>query len=196
MSVKPTKNCKKNSLTKGSGKLRKTQNYILKPGIAGSSVSFIPPVYSELNSLMNNLVDYINMQDEHPIISSIITHYQFEKIHPYISGNGKIGRLVLPIQMSSRKKEPPILFISESLERLKNTYFTLLSGEVEEDFDKFLRAILQCIIEECRDNMKKIRKLNKIYKMDVEDFKEKIGGTTINKVYHLKRKDHCNGIPW
>jgi len=176
-------NCKKNSLTKGSGKLRKIQNYILKPGIAGSSVSFIPPVYTELNSLMNNLIDYINMMEEHPIISSIVTHYQYEKIHPYISGNGKIGRLVLSIQMSSRKKEPPILFLSETFDKLKNTYFTLLSGEVEEDIDKFIKFVLQSIIEQCNLNIKKIRRLNKIYKKDVEEFKETIGGTTINKVY-------------
>jgi Fic family protein len=176
-------NCKKNNLTKGSGKLRKSQNYILKPGIAGSSVSFIPPVYTELTSLMNNLVDYINLEDEHPVISSIITHYQFEKLHPYVSGNGKIGRLIMPIQISSRKKEPPILFLSETLEKLKNTYFTLLSGEVEEDIDKFIKFILQAIIEQCNLNIKKIKKLNKIYKNDVEEFKNSIGGTTINKVY-------------
>jgi len=176
-------NCKKNNLTKGSGKLRKSQNYILKPGIAGSSVSFIPPVYTELASLMNNLVDYINLEGEHPVISSIITHYQFEKLHPYVSGNGKIGRLIMPIQISSRKKEPPILFLSETLDKLKNTYFTLLSGEVEEDIDKFIKFILQAIIEQCNSNIKKIKKLNKIYKNDVEEFKNSIGGTTINKVY-------------
>ncbi len=176
-------NCKKNNLTKGSGKLRKSQNYILKPGIAGSSVSFIPPVYNELSSLMNNLINYINLEGEHPIISSIITHYQFEKLHPYISGNGKIGRLIMPIQISSKKKEPPILFLSETLEKLKNTYFTLLSGEVEEDIDKFIKFILQSIIEQCNLNIKRIKKLNKMYKNDYEEFKETIGGTTINKVY-------------
>ena len=176
-------NCKKNNLTKGSGKLRKSQNYILKPGIAGSSVSFIPPVYNELSYLMNNLINYINLEGEHPIISSIITHYQFEKLHPYISGNGKIGRLIMPIQISSKKKEPPILFLSETLEKLKNTYFTLLSGEVEEDIDKFIKFILQSIIEQCNLNIKRIKKLNKIYKNDYEEFKETIGGTTINKVY-------------
>ena len=176
-------NCKKNNLTKGSGKFRKSQNYILKPGIAGSSVSFIPPVYTEITPLMNNLIEYINNKEEHPIISSTITHYQYEKIHPYISGNGKIGRLIFPIQIASSKKEPPILFISEVLDKFKNTYFTLLSGEVEDDINKFIKFILQSIIEQCNLNIKKIKKLNKIYNKDIEEFKHTIGGTTIDKVY-------------
>ncbi len=67
-------NCRKNNLTKGSGKFRKSQNYILKPGIAGSSVSFIPPVYTEITPLMNNLIEYIKNKEEQPIISSTITH--------------------------------------------------------------------------------------------------------------------------
>ncbi len=176
-------NCRKNNLTKGSGKFRKSQNYILKPGIAGSSVSFIPPVYTEITPLMNNLIEYINNKEEHPIISSTITHYQYEKIHPYISGNGKIGRLIFPIQIASSKKEPPILFISEVLDKFKNTYFTLLSGEVEDDINKFIKFILQSIIEQCNLNIKKIKKLNKIYNKDIEEFKHTIGGTTIDKVY-------------
>ena len=70
-----------------------------------------------------------------------------------------------------------------SIESLKNTYFTLLSGEVEEDIDKFIKFMLQCVIEQCSMNIKKIKKLNKIYKEDYDSFKEKIGGTTIYKVY-------------
>ena len=178
-------NCKKDSKTKGSGKLRKSQNFLLKPGIAGSSVAFVPPVYSELNDLMKNLCSYINKNDDNDLIATIITHFQFEKIHPYVSGNGKIGRLVIPIQYSFYKKEPPLLFISESLDKLKNTYFTLMSGEVDEDVRQFIKQILQCVIEQFTINIKKIKKLNKVYKHDFDSFKETIGGTTIYKVYPL-----------
>ena len=178
-------NCKKNNKTKGSGKFRKIQNYLLKPGIAGSSVSFVPPVYTEINDLMKNVFDYINDNKDPYFISTIITHFQYEKIHPYVSGNGKIGRLLIPIQYSLYKKEPPILFISQSLDNLKNTYFTLLSGEVEEDINKFIKTMLECIIEQCNINIKKIKKLNKIYDNDYNEFKKTIGGTTIYKVYPI-----------
>ena len=112
-----------------------------------------------------------------------MAHYQFEKIHPYVSGNGKIGRMLLSLQYSLYKHEPPILFISETIDKLKNTYFTLLSGEVEDDFEKFLKVILQCIIDECKKNISLIKKLNKVYKSDYESFKTTIGGSTIYKVY-------------
>ena len=175
--------CKKTNTTKGSGKYRKVQNYLLKPGIAGSSISFIPPIYSEINGLMKDLENYINNNEDPCLVSVIMAHYQFEKIHPYVSGNGKIGRMLMSLQYSLYKHEPPILFISETLEKLKNTYFTLLSGEVEEDFDKFLKMMLQCIIDECKKNISLIKKLNKIYKNDYDSFKERIGGSTIYKVY-------------
>ncbi len=176
-------NCKKDNKTKGSGKFRKTQNFLLKPGLAGSSVSFIPPVYTDVNDLMKKLIEYINSNDDPFLISTIISHYQFEKIHPYVSGNGKIGRLLIALQFAMYKKEPPLLFISESLDNLKNTYFTSLSGEIEEDVNKFIKLLLQCFIEQCTINIKRIRKLNKIYENDYELFKNNIGGTTIYKVY-------------
>lgn len=173
---------KKDTSTKGSGHLRRKQTYLLKPGIAGSSVSFIPPVYTELNSLMKNLCDYINSKCDESFISTIITHYQFEKIHPYTSNNGKMGRIIIPIQYSFYKNEPPILFISESIDNLRNTYFTMLSTE-EDDIIHFVKFMLQCIIDQCNLNIKKIKKLNKIYKHDLEEFKTEIGGTTIYKIY-------------
>ena len=176
-------NCKKTNTTKGSGKFRKMQNFLLKPGLAGSSVAFIPPVYTEVHSLMNNLLDYIYNSTDNYLLSTIISHYQFEKIHPYVSGNGKIGRLLIPVQFAFYKHEPPLLFISESIDNLKNSYFTLLSGEVEEDINKFIKFLLQCIIDQCNINIKKIKKLNKIYTQDLENFKDLIGGTTIYKVY-------------
>lgn len=183
-------NCSKNSKTKSSGHLRKIQTYILKPGIAGSSVSFIPPVHHELNSLMKNLCDYMNNNSDEAFIASAITHFQFERLHPYITNNGKIGRLLLSMQSSFYRKEPPILFLSESIDNLKNTYFTLLSNE-EVNIDAFIKFILECIIDQCNINIKRIKKLNKIYKTDLEKFKTAIGGTTIYKVYPFITKKIC-----
>ena len=176
-------NCRKTNNTKGSGKFRKSQNFLLKPGLAGSSIAFVPPVYTEVNDLMKNLFDYIYNNDDPFLISAIISHYQFEKIHPYVSGNGKIGRLLFALQYSLYKHEPPVLFISESIDNLKNSYFTLLSGEVEDDMNKFIKFLLQSVIDQCNLNIKKIKKLNKIYEKDYNSFKETIGGTTIYKVY-------------
>lgn len=177
--------CKKNSLTKGSGKFRKKQTYLLKPGLAGSSVSFVPPVYGNVPSSIKNLCDYMNKNIDESFIAAAITHFQIERIHPYISGNGKLGRIFIPIQLSYYKKEPPILFLSEAIDNLKNTYFTILSTESDVDHETFIKFFLECIIDQCSLNIKKIKKLNKIYKQDYESFKTKIGGSTIYKVYPI-----------
>ncbi len=178
-------NCKKDNNTKKSGLLRKKQTFLLKPGLAGSSVSYIPPKYTELAKLMGDLNQYLNQNINKNFVSVALSHYQFEKLHPYISGNGLMGRLLIPIEISYYKNEPPLLFMSESLYNLKNTYFTLLSESDSEQNDKFIKFFLQCVIEQCNLNIKKIKVLNKIYNDDLEKFKNEIGGTTIYKIYPI-----------
>ena len=165
-------NCKKDSLTKGSGSFRKKQTYILKPGIAGSSVSFVPPKYTDITPSMKNLCEYFNNTKDERFISIALTHLQFERIHPYITNNGKLGRLLIPIQLSMYKKEPPILYLSESIESLKNTYFTLLSTINDNDSNQFIKFFLECVIDQCNRNIKKIKKLSKIYINDLESLKK------------------------
>jgi len=177
--------CKKNNLIKGSGHFRKKQTYLLKPGIAGSSISFVPPVYNEVNPLMKNLCAYCNSAEDENFITLALTHFQFERIHPYSTGNGKLGRILIPILFSNYKSEPPILFLSQSIENLKNTYFTLLSTVSEKEIELFVKFFLQCVIDECTMNIKKIKKLNKIYLNDSKSFKKEIGGSTIFKIYPL-----------
>lgn len=174
--------CKRNNNTKGSGNLRKKQTYILKPGLVGASVSFIPPIYTELNSLVKNLCSYVENAEDESFISMAIFHYQFEKLHPYASANGILGRMMLPILLSFYKKEPPILFLSESFDNLKNTYFTLLSNE-EDNYYAFIKFFLECIINQCNTNIRRIKLLNKVYKEDYAEICSNIGGTTIYKVF-------------
>ena len=178
-------NCKKDNTTKKSGLLRKKQTFLLKPGLAGSSVSYIPPKYTELAKLMGDLSQYLNENVNRNFISVALSHYQFEKLHPYLSGNGLMGRLLIPIETSYYKNEPPLLFISESLYNLKNTYFTLLSNSDVEQNEKFIKFFLQCVIEQCNLNIKKIKLLNKIYNADIQKFKTEIGGSTIYKIYPI-----------
>ena len=78
-----------------------------------------------------------------------------------------MGRLLIPIEISYYKNEPPLLFISESLYNLKNTYFTLLSDSDVKQNEKFIKFFLQCVIEQCYLNIKKIKLLNKIYNNDI-----------------------------
>lgn len=177
--------CKKNNLIKGSGHFRKKQTYLLKPGIAGSSISFVPPIYSEVNALMKNLFEYSNNAEDEYFITLALTHFQFERIHPYATGNGKLGRILIPILFSNYKNEPPILFLSQSIDNLKNTYFTQLSTVSDKEVELFIKLFLQCVIDECTSNIKKIKKLNKVYLSDNESFKKEIGGSTIFKIYPL-----------
>lgn len=182
------KGCKKESLIKGCGHIRNKQTYILKPGIAGSTVSFIPTEPKILNQSVKNIINYLNNKQEESFILLALFHLEFEKIHPYNTGNGLLGRILLPSLCSIYKKEAPILLISQSLYELRNTYFTQLSS-YDNNEEQFIKFFLHSIINQCNKNIKKLKKINKIYKRDYDSLKENIGGSTIYKVFpHILKR--------
>ena len=112
-------------------------------------------------------------------------NFLFKKDNDNISKKGKV---ILFDEATSALDNESQHKIKEVIDNLKNTYFTLLSDENDEKFPKFIKFILECIINQCGINIKRIKKLNKIYTRDLEDFKITIGGSTIYKVYPVIAK--------
>lgn len=165
------------------GKLRKGQAYIMKLGLVGKNIDYIAPAPKDLKLLMKNYIDYLNKSNDDPFIKLGIAHYQFLIIHPYTKGNGRIARMMLPIEFSQFLGEEPILFMSEVFDKNKITYRRVLNESREESSMIFLKFFLKSIIEMCETNINKIEKINEIYEKDFEYVKKEVGGTLINKVY-------------
>ncbi len=138
------------------GAVRRKQNYITKTGLVGKSIIYVPPKYNELTGLMKNLLEYLNesLQDE-PFIKLALIHYQFESIHPYMIGNGIIGRSLISALFTKYKAEKPILFISEALNKYKTTYYSSFN-ESANNVEIFIRFFMQSVIEQCNLNIIKI----------------------------------------
>ena len=101
---------------KDPGHIRTTQNWIGPKGCTIEEATFIPPIPEEVPILLDNLFEYMNDAYIDPIfINLAISHSQFETIHAYRDGNGRLGRALIPIQLSFLTEEEPILFLSANL---------------------------------------------------------------------------------
>ena len=113
---------------KDPGHIRTTQNWIGPKGCTIEEATFIPPIPEEVPILLNNLFEYMNDAYVDPIfINLAISHSQFETIHAYCDGNGRLGRALIPVQLALLTEEEPILFLSEVIELYKPTYYKLLN---------------------------------------------------------------------
>ncbi len=90
---------------------------------------YVPPVHTEIPSLMSNWEKYLNSKDieEDPLVRIGVAHYQFEAIHPFSDGNGRIGRLIIPLFLCQEDVlQAPVLYVSHFLEKNKVQYQNLL----------------------------------------------------------------------
>ncbi len=160
--------------------IRTKQNYI-----GGSlGIIFVPPVYEEVPGLLENLFEFLNDKCiEQPLINLAISHVQFETIHPYLDGNGRLGRILIPLQLACLKNEEPILFLSEIIEVYKPTYYKTLSDSREGNYLPFIKFFLQCIIDQCCTNIYRINRFNEIYEKDLKIIDENIKGAIILKAF-------------
>ena len=153
---------------KEPGKIRNVQNWIGPKGCTIEEAIFVPPSPEKVPILLDNLFDYMNDLYIDPIfINMAISHSQFETIHAYRDGNGRLGRVLIPIQLALFTNEEPILFLSEVIELYKPSYHKYLNESRNGNMLGFIKFFLQCIIEQCNNYIAKINRIQKIYEKDM-----------------------------
>ncbi len=110
------------------GYFRETQNWIGPRDCALTDATFVPPPLAEMNQALDAFEKYVHSADPlPPLIRLACAHYQFEAIHPFIDGNGRIGRLLIPLLLIDWNLLPlPLLYLSAYFERQRETYYDLL----------------------------------------------------------------------
>ena len=110
------------------GEFRTVQNWIGAPGSPISEARFVPPPPDEMRQCLHQLEAYLHADDAHPpLVRLALIHYQFEVIHPFLDGNGRIGRLLIILLMVHWGLLPsPMLYLSEYFERHRQDYYDLL----------------------------------------------------------------------
>lgn len=167
---------------KEPGKIRTTQNWIGYKGSTLAEAIFVPPVPEEVPILLDNLFRYMNDAYIDPLFINIaISHSQFETIHAYRDGNGRLGRALIPIQLALLTESEPILFLSEIIEIYKPSYHKFLNESRKGNMIGFIKFFLQCVIEQCNSYITKILRIKSIYSKDMNTIKS-IKGNSIYKI--------------
>jgi len=171
---------------KDRGQFRKIPVFIGKPGATIENAIYIPPACSELQGLISNWEKYVNSRDEPDIlVQTAIAHYQFEAIHPFLDGNGRIGRLLIPIILYERGLlSYPLLYVSEYFERNREEYYGFLRlVDTENDWDSWIRYFLASLKVQAFDTMKKVMKMLELY----QSIKDKL--SVFNSQYAINLLD-------
>jgi len=127
---------------------------------------YIPPVHTEISALIDNWEKYINGSLEEDVLIRIgIAHYQFEAIHPFLDGNGRIGRLIVPLFLCQEGTlKEPVLYISHYLEAHKVEYQRLLHKvDTDKDWIAWLSFFLTAIEVHARETAKLAEEIQNLY---------------------------------
>lgn len=167
---------------KSPGQIRTTQNWIGPRRCTIENATFVPPRPEEIYSLLENLYQYMNDQFEDPYLINIaLSHMQFETIHAYKDGNGRLGRALIPVQMAMFDSGNSILYMSEILEFYKPSYQRHLMECRKGNVVKYIKFFLQCVIDQCNSYIYKINRIKEVYKEDMKKIKVIRG----NSVYRI-----------
>ena len=158
---------------KDRGKFRTGQVYIGMQGASIEEASYVPPAPELIDGLLDNWEKYIGSNREKDLLVQIgIAHYQMEAIHPFRDGNGRVGRLLIPLFLYQKEMLSwPLLYISEYFERNRNDYYGYLRGVTEKgDWTNWLKFFLLALITQSlktQTTIARIMDLNERLKKEV-----------------------------
>ncbi len=170
------------------GNFRKTQNWIGPAGTSLSEATYVPPPPNLLMNLMGDLESFIHKKDNiHPLIKIALIHSQFETIHPFLDGNGRIGRLLITFYLYwMGLLTKPLLYISFYLKKNRNKYYDLLM-KVRNDglWKDWLKFFLKGVSEVSAESAKTAGEIIELK----ERFIKKLYDNSVSSVFAVKLLD-------
>lgn len=150
---------------KDPGHYRRTAVHLGPPGSTAEDAEYVPPSPDDITDLMKNWVEFVQTEEMDPLILAGIAHYQFEAIHPFMDGNGRIGRLLIPISLYEKEIIPyPYLYISDFFEQNRSYYYETLRGvDRNRNWDAWIRFFLHGIKETSEQMQDKVVKMYQLY---------------------------------
>ena len=148
------------------GEFRHSQNWIGGAGSTLQNARYIPPSVEDMQQAMSDLEKYINAEDNLDVlIRAGLIHYQFETIHPFLDGNGRIGRLLITLfLMEQNVLTTPALYISYFLKKNRIEYYDRMSEvRLKGNYEQWIKFFLEAVYESAKDAVETIDKLTALH---------------------------------
>ena len=161
---------------KAPGEFRRSQVWI--GGTRPGNAVFVPPPHTYVDDCMGELEFFLHAEDDGipPLVRAALAHVQFETIHPFLDGNGRVGRLLITfLLINAGVLQEPVLYLSLYLKRHRQRYYELLdqSGRHTGDWEAWLRFFLEGVIETADNSYQTTERLGRMF----DDDRARIGGS-------------------
>lgn len=155
---------------KNPGEFRHSQNWVGPAGSSLKTARYIPPNAEDMENAMSELEKYINESDKYdPLIQAALIHYQFETIHPFSDGNGRIGRLLILLYLMEKKLiSEPVIYLSYFLKVNKIEYYDRIR-EVRRNgnYEQWIAFFLEAVSSAAKDALESIGKLSALREKNI-----------------------------
>ena len=158
---------------KNPGEFRYSQNWIGGQGSTLRNARYIPPNPEDMINAMSDLEKYMNGEDSlDPLIQAALIHYQFETAHPFLDGNGRVGRLLITLFLMEKKiLSTPSLYISYFLKMNRIEYYDRMTQVRKTgDYEQWILFFLQALSDSAEDAIQTIDELTKIHNRNAQKF--------------------------
>lgn len=151
---------------KSPGEFRRSQNWIGGAGSTIKNARYIPPAPDDMETAMSDLEKYINSEDGMDVLlRAALIHYQFETIHPFLDGNGRVGRLLITLFLMEKKAlTTPALYISYFLKKNRIEYYDRMTEVRSKDnYEQWVKFFLLAVSESAEDAVLTIKELTELH---------------------------------
>jgi Fic family protein len=156
------------------GEFRRSQNWIGPPGCTLADASFVPPPPDVLMDHLGAWEKFLHDQSLPPLVHAALAHYQFETVHPFLDGNGRVGRLLITLQLCQRDVLPmPLLYLSAFFEATRQHYYRSFTDVRERgDWTGWLLYFLNGVARQSEDALSRSERINSL----LTRWREGLGG--------------------
>lgn len=159
---------------KRRGEFRRDQNWIGPMGCTIENAKYVPPSPEHMMKALDNWEKYLNSDESDVLLQLAFVHAQFEIIHPFLDGNGRIGRILIPLFLYAKQYlNSPVFYLSEYLENNKETYCHKLNAITKDgDWQGWVEFFLDAVIKQSESNIKKAKDILDLYNRMKSKFQE------------------------